>query len=214
MGLDTLWNAITKALPAFKTEWPTVIGLMVAALVLGWIVGRFMYGQRIEDVKTQVDTLKSQIALRDDRIALSASPEEARSLIAALEKRLVALEPYKLTQTQAETFRNAISGRRMGVRVIRAVTSIRLDGLFEQLKAIFADAGWSVQQWQAMGLPPAPDHEDIVLAVYPEVSQEALEMVRSALKAADLKFSEIEISDDHTVTIPVIWLASERRPSV
>jgi hypothetical protein len=206
-----LWNAFVAALPQFGDKWPAVFGFMLASAVVGWAVGRFMYGQRIEDLKTSAQTLRDRMALRDEQIAASASPDQARALIEALEKRIAAFEPWSLSVEQARHLRLAIEGRHAGIQIIRDVASPSLEPIQNQLISIFQEAGWAVHHHATLGVPPAPRTR--VTLCFPQTwTDQERDTLRTALRVAGFDFTEREneaigVPDG----LPTIWFATAKQ---
>jgi hypothetical protein len=191
VGFTQLWAAFIASLPVVANAWPTVSGLVIAALVVGWLAGRFMYGQRIEDLKTSAQTLRDRIALKDEQIAASASPAEARALIAALEKRLAAIEPYGLASERVAAMLDALKQCKGGILITQDVSAPDALHLFNQVVGTFQDAGWVVTGRQGvMGVSNPPDC-GVTLFVHSEYQDsDILKTIRSALNAAHLDFVE------------------------
>lgn len=209
MGLDTLWSSFTASLPTLKDAWPTVIGLMLASAIVAWLLGRQSTSDRVASMQGRLDLANDRIAEFDRKLS-GASPDEAKAKIERLESRLAAVEPYQLTTAQLSRLHTALVAAKYGVRITRANTSPRLDSLFQQLVFAFSKAGWTTQDWVTVGAP-SPPNNDVTLAYNGNVQDAYVEAVRAALKAAEIDYGEQEITDEPSLTYPVIWLASARK---
>jgi hypothetical protein len=145
-----------------------------------------------------------------DRKLSGASPDEAKARIEHLEARLAALEPYQLTADQLSRLHTALVAAKYGARITRANTSPRLDYLFQQLISAFSNAGWATQDWVTVSAP-LPPNKDVTLAYSGNVQKAYVDAVRAALQTAEIDYGEQELTDEPSLTFPVIWLASARK---
>jgi hypothetical protein len=193
MGLPELWAAFTASLPQIKDAWPTVSGLVIVALVVGWITGRFMYGQRIEDLKTSAQTLRDRLALRDEQIAASASPDEARAMIAALENRLAALEPYGIAKERAAAMLEVLRRYKGAIFITQDVSGPDALHLFNQVAGLFEQAGWNLERRQGiLGIQNPPDCGVTLIRDASLKDSELVQTIRDALNVAHLDVMERE----------------------
>ena len=188
-------------------EWAVVsqvpVSFAVAVCVVAtfvWVALRWQYSARL--------------AHRDDEIAAyrrkldGATPDEARANIAHLQdevRALRALLPWTLSEDQVKSISSALNDKPTGIKIIRYIGSSGLENLQGQLVSIFGSHKWAVQHWATMGTPIEP-HETFTLCVPRDANRNGVEQVRSALKAAGIKFGEQPAEIDEKV--PTIWLSS------
>lgn len=89
-----MWGGFVASLPVIGKAWPTVIGLIIVALVVGFAAGRFMFSERIATLKSRIEARDEKISDYDQKLE-GASPDEARKRIEALELQVKALSPRR-----------------------------------------------------------------------------------------------------------------------
>ncbi len=177
--LEMLWPLIMSAPWAF-------VALSAILLVAGWAAGRFMFGERVE-------TLKSRIADRDEKIADykakldGASPDEAAKLIADLERRLAAIEPKSLTGSEYNRLKAALQTVRGAVSIQHDGTSSASKKLHSQIATAFIEAGWMVEMPMVMGISNPPLSG---IGITPRPGAKNLEIILQAFRSAGIQFDE------------------------
>ena len=215
-----LWEQFVKEWPALQSVWMSVVGLVLLALVIGWGVGRFMYGQRIDWLKDQIGSLTERIKLRDDqmgslqqRVAV-AQPDELQELVTDLRERLAAIEPYGLPKQRAAAMLEVLkAGPVGGIAISLEIAAWDALNLFEQLNGIFVEARWPVTAYRGVfGLDDPPDC-GVLLIRHRDTNEEVLAVVRRALDAAQLDYEERDFSNQAALTpaVPQISLSSRDR---
>lgn len=185
------WDQIVKEWPLVSAAPLTVATLVIAFAVLGWAVGRFMYGQRIEDLKTSAQTLRDRLVLRDEQIAASASPDEARAMIAALENRLAALEPYGIAKERAAAMLEVLRRYKANVLITQDVSAPDALHLFKQVAGLFEEAGWTVEARQGiLGIHDPPDCGVTLIRDASIKDSDVVRTIREALNIAHLDVVE------------------------
>jgi hypothetical protein len=212
MSFNQVWDAFVASLPALKDAWPTVVGLMILAAVVGYGIAAAL-SLRAHGIKDQrVALAEGRVADYKDRLE-GRTPDQAATQILELRAQiseLKSIQPWTLTREQLGAISGAISGHATGVRIVRDVGSARLEAAQSQLVGIFEEAGWAVQHWPTMGKPNEP-HENITINASRKANQEALIVIRDAFRAAGIPISEQEENTDDVP--PMIWLSAARKPS-
>jgi hypothetical protein len=131
-------------------EWNVIAQAPVTFIVGGLLIAAAVYGIARIQVGSEISALKERISLRDDRIAdyeaklQGATPDEAAARMAALEARVISLEPRGLTADQIETIVSELRTEPSAVEILRNAASAQSDRLHRQLVDAFRSAGWEV----------------------------------------------------------------------
>ncbi|RWD69526.1 hypothetical protein [Mesorhizobium sp.] len=176
-----------------KDNWAAVMAapwvFVTLAVIIGgggWAIGRFMYGERIETLKTRIENRDEKIADYERKLG-GASPDEARDKIDALERRLQALEPRSLSQGQIEKI-GAILVRHPGaIDIIKDMGSPQANRLHSQLEKVFGQSGWQVRSPAAMGVT-RPNSGILLTTQSGDQTTENAKCVMDAFSAAGLSF--------------------------
>lgn len=185
MGLDSLWNYFATSLPVLKDAWVTVVGLMLAASVLGWALGRHSGNERLASMQGRLDLANDRIAAFDRKLS-GASPDEASKLIESLERRLAAMEPKVLTAAQLAAARSILTSAPAFVQVTKDAAAGNRHQLNTQLLNLFAETGWSVTGGVAIGVGNPP--RSGIAVMYTDVGAQSAALIARALEAAGLPF--------------------------
>lgn len=182
-------DQLQKVWPLVRTAPWGFSSIAFALLLAGWVVGRFMFGERIETLKERIESYKEKLD--------GASPEEARSRIDRLEARIQQLEataPRTLSPEQMEAITEA--GRRARGRIYITYDSAASDGpaLQAQLLQAFRKAGWTASgNFMAGGEDDYLHEFELRL---PTDLTPASEAARTALESAKISFVRGQISDN------------------
>jgi hypothetical protein len=154
----------------FLEEWDVLTSapftFLLATIVTGsliWLAMRWRY----EGI---IDTLKSRLAAKDDKITdykeklEGASPDEAKAVIDALEKRLEKLEPRKLDRACGAKMVGILKAHAGKVDIAQDMQSADARLLAIALADVFSEAGWTVQSPAVLG-PSNPPVEGIAVTV-------------------------------------------------
>ncbi|MFF0919109.1 hypothetical protein ACFYE8_05330 [Rhizobium leguminosarum] len=132
-----------------------VVGLLLATAVAAFSVGRFFLSEKVANLESRLATKDETIANYREKLA-GATPDEARSKIDELERRLSALEPSILSASQSAMF-SAIVGTKPGsVQVVVDLASANRQQLARQLERSLKDVGWNVEIGSAAGVSNPP----------------------------------------------------------
>lgn len=190
----------------------TVVSMLVVALTVGWVAGRFAFGERLE-------TLNSRIASRDEKIAeylsklSGASPDEAATRIAALEQSVAALQPAVFTKTQVESLIAALSSKASDVQIHREFEATKSEDAYQQLCQVFVDAGWELRSHGIVyGDDQAKPRSGLSLILPGFVDESAADTIRAALAGAGVAFDERREVGGAISTIPQLLFSSVWRP--
>ncbi|WP_192257094.1 hypothetical protein [Mesorhizobium caraganae] len=158
----------------------------VAFILIGLLAGRFWQNG-------VVSILTSRLALKDDRIAEyerklgGASPDEARQMIEALERRLLALEPRSLTPDQLDKM-GAVLAKHPGlVQIVKDMGSPESARIHIQVEKIFRQKGWQIMSAAAMGVSKV-DTGILIRTRTGDQTTESAQAVMDAFSAAGLAF--------------------------
>ncbi|MEX3009018.1 hypothetical protein ABVT35_11110 [Hoeflea sp. TYP-13] len=163
-----------------------IVGAVII-LVAAYGICRLQFSDRI-------GTLNERIALKDDTIAQykdntgADSPDDARRMIAELEKRLEALEPRALSLQEIEILERELSASAGFVLLARDMVSADSVKLTSQLERSFRKCKWSLNTAVVAGLGFHPPTGVLITTrIGNELSGDAAVVVR-AFNEAGIKF--------------------------
>jgi hypothetical protein len=133
--------------------------LLAIAVVGGaiWFVVNYLYSERISSKDAQLQLADRQIADYKQKLS-GASPDEAKAKIDALERRILQLEPRRITPQQRQTFVETVRAPDKTHRIMVQHESGCPDcplyaAAFERA---LRDAGWNVENGVVMGPAQRP----------------------------------------------------------
>lgn len=145
------WPMILANLPAFFT----ILLLMFGAV---WWLMNWRYGGIISHKDSEISLLKGQRDDYKDKLS-GATPDQAKARIDALETRLAALEPRRLTADQRSKLIAQLIPHFSSHETINIISEASGDShqLAADLVSVFqAAGGWHIQEGQAMGIGNRP----------------------------------------------------------
>jgi hypothetical protein len=179
-------------LDQLKAVWPLVIkapwgfaALGIALLLAGWAVGRFMFGERLE-------TLKSRIERRDEEIAKyktkldGATLEEVNPRVDRLEAQIHELEPRKLSKGQTDGIKRIAQTSTGRIKIVSDI-STGGSGIAAQINDAFSDAGWTTIVQRVFDL--GNDKPELSIIFPPDPSPPAGHAAHDALSKTGLSFN-------------------------
>lgn len=189
MGMQDIIDIFVKEWPTLQHALVSVITIALLCLGTGWSLGRFMYGQRIEDMASSLKLSDRQIADYKDKLN-GATPDEIKGRIQMLEGELNRLRPPSLTAVQVEAARNAIAKYvPAGVKFATDIAGIDNSRIPVQLKAILSEAKWPVIDGIAFTVEdPAPSGIFLTLSEA-EPHHSAGLAIKAMLDAANVSYS-------------------------
>lgn len=135
--------------------------------------------------------------------ALDAEREtEIASLKEKLEesdpKQFATPPPYGITQTAAARMIDVLRNKKMPVQITVDNGAHDARNLFQQVVAVFREAGWNVSTFDTVGIKPPPEC-GVSLLRAPGVSDDHIGLVREALRLGGIDYVECEAGGDLTV---------------
>lgn len=181
------FDAVFAELPKLQEFWRSAVVITVAALAFGWVVGRFMYGQRIENLKGDLASADRRIAEYKDKLN-GATPEEVKARIETLEAQIARLRPPSLSAEQINAARAVLAkATPAGVNLVVHTAGIDNSRIPAQLKAVFQEAKWPVMDGLLFEMSnPAPS--GIALMMSPEHLEQSV-VVKNVLDATGVPYS-------------------------
>jgi hypothetical protein len=184
-------------------EWQVIGGapftFFVALILAGAVIWAVVKGM---NAATE-SALRERISLRDDQLLdykeklAGASPDEAKELIATLEKRIAELEPPALSASQQQSMIEILSRAPGRVTLYREMGSSHLSKLQAQLSSVLKQAGWTATNHTGLDMNFEPE-ESVTLTSPNRTDPQFLALVE-ALKVGNITFK----SDvDETYIIP------------
>ena len=212
-----VWDQVVKEWPLVSAAPLSIITLIVAFTVLGWIAGRFMYGQTIEGYRSQfaaaeaqTESVQERLRLRDDQLAAArvdleaarqAEPVQADKIVAELRERLEALAPYGLPKKAEQRMIDFLKEKPSTVRITIVLGATDSDSLYRQVMACFRAAGWTlVDSGQIWKLSGAPD-SGVTVLTWDSIPAEDVVTIKSALEIAGLD-PQVRLNDPNAAPLP------------
>lgn len=152
----------------------------------GFAMGRYFLDEKVKN-------LESRLAARDDKISEyqaklhGASPDEAKTLIASLEKRLTALEPRELTPQQSQTLEGYLRKQTGFIHLMKDMGSSDAHRLYGQFAVLLRRFGWQLVEGSVMGLGNPPP-TGIAIQYSGDAPTVEAELLMEALRAADIRY--------------------------
>ena len=185
-----------------------IVFLTALALAGGfvWLALRWQYSVRL--------------AHRDDAIADykrkldGASPDEAARRIAELEKRLE--DPRLLTPDQEAKLRDALDGAEGDIIISRESSSVEVNGIWKQLRALFHSAGFNIQAYKISDggefgeIDPDVEPGLIVVTYTGDTVCETEAMVVAGLEKAGLEFRHLRRTANRLASPPMELRLTDR----
>ena len=205
-----LLDAFGSEFPKLQEAWMSALALMGAALIAGWLVGRFMYGQRIEGLKDELTRSDRRIAEYKEKLE-GKSPDEAHAQIAALRAEVAELASYGLSSEAQRRLADALAGVSGNIKIVRDTDAADADRLYRQVVKIFRAAGFDVTSHTIWGIKNRPD-SGVTLVHWPETDQGLVAKVKNALDVAGLDLRELVSPDGWGNETPLTIVFSSRDP--
>ncbi|MDE2105770.1 MAG: hypothetical protein KGL39_51575 [Patescibacteria group bacterium] len=190
MGVDSLWDGFVASLPVIGKAWPTVIGLIIVALVVGFAAGRFMFSERIATLKGRIEARDEKISDYDQKLE-GASPDEARKRIEALELQVKALSPRRLTEEQKTVMVRSLAGVRANIGIGKDMAVADASAFTGDLASVFQQAGWGVSLPAFLGMGGPQPSSGLGFEIDNNNPQQAERAVQTAMAAAGLRFDAL-----------------------
>lgn len=184
-----LLDAFISEFPKIQEAWMSALALVGAALAAGWLIGRFQYGQRIENLKGDLASADRRIAEYKDKLE-GKSPDEAHAQIASLRDELAALASYGLSNEARQRLLDALAGASGKINIYKSADASDADRLYRQTVSAFRAMGWTVTSHAIPGLVSAPD-SGATLIYWDATDQALVEKARHALDVAGLSAGEL-----------------------
>lgn len=165
--LEREWPVLSKA------PW-SVTGIIVASLVLGWVAGRFMFGERIAGLKENVDTLKTKLQHLEPRRDKGA-------------EQYPLPPPYGISRSSGERLLGQIIAQKGAVTITRHISANEAETIHRQVVAVFREAGWDVESHEVIGSNDTPDCGVIVMVGDTQTDAE-LDTIHNALRVAGIDY--------------------------
>lgn len=171
-----------------KANLPTFFVILFLMAGILWLLFGWSYGSVIAIKNTQIELQDRRLAEYKDKLS-GATPDQAKARIDALEARLAAVEPRRLTAAQRASMIARLSPPTGATPIIAIVGEASGDS--SQFAVDFVSVfqtvgGWKVQEGSAMGLGNRPA-SGIALTVANMNAPEAY-IVANALRAANIDF--------------------------
>lgn len=180
---------------AVVIEAPWVFVTMVVIIGGGGVaVGRTWLNRTISNLKSDIATLENRHIAKDERIAEyqsklnGATPDEARSLISGLERRLAALEPRNLDPEQSRILSTHLVKKPGSIKLIRDMGSSESSKIYAQFGTLLRKLGWDLMEGGVMGLGNPPPTGIAVQSHAGEMLTEDAKTLIAALRAADIEY--------------------------
>src|SRR3954470_18357154 len=179
------WPMIWANLPAFFT----ILVLMFGAV---WWLMDWRYGGVISHKDSEINLLKGQRDDYKDKLS-GATPDQAKARIDALEARLAAVEPRRLTDAQRTTLKVQLAPHSSPFPFPTIQIVAEASGDSSQFAADFASVfrtvgGWSIQEGQVMGIGDRPSSGLSINVPDKHNLSASAEIVVRALRLADIAF--------------------------
>ncbi len=184
-----LFNTIVTEWPKLQDAPLSVVTIAIVMIATGWAVGRFLFRQRILDLKERI-SLKDDLIAEYERKLDGKSPDEAQAQITALRDEVAALASYRLSNEAQERLKAALEGTPSKVNIYRDTGAADADRLYRQVISIFRSAGWSVNSHTILGIASPPD-SGITLAYWSATDPDATAAIKNALNVAGLDVMEL-----------------------
>ena len=145
-----------------KTDWAVVSEAPFTFIIGAILIAALTYAFVRVQFSDRISSLNGRLKLKDDRIAEyeqntgTQTPDEAKQVISSLEKRLEALEPRKLTQSQIDALKKVLCDESGSVRIVKDGAAANVAIIASQTMNIFQQCKWNVAGGFAIGigLPP------------------------------------------------------------
>lgn len=177
-----------------KGEWLVISQAPVTFLTGALVIGALSYAFVRHQFSDRLASLGERLRLKDDRLKeyadklSGASPDEARRMIASLEKRLDALEPRSLTPEQLDRLRQTISKTVGSVQIVKDMASADATKMQAQLEAIFRQSRWEVSSGMVIGVGNPPKCGIAISAAMDDPSAEDASTILAAFDAAGIDY--------------------------
>ncbi|MER9329861.1 hypothetical protein [Mesorhizobium sp. M0488] len=181
------WAVVTQAPWVFVTLVIIVGGGGVA-------IGRTWLNRTISNLQSDIATLESRHIAKDEKIAdyqsklNGATPDEARNLISALERRLAALEPRNLDPEQSRLLSTHLSNKPGSIQLIKDVGSPESGKIYAQFGVLLRRLGWELMEGSVMGLGNPPPTGIAVQSHAGDTLTEDAKALIAALQAAGIEY--------------------------
>jgi hypothetical protein len=156
------------------------------------IVGGLIWGAMNWTYSSQITNLQSRLSLRDDQITdyrtklEGATPDEAKRRLDALELRIKALSPRRLTEGQKETITKSLVGIKAAIEIVQDMGAPDTKAYAGDLALAFQAAGWTVSLPAVLG-PGNPPPTGVGLMVGNPAAMQPIELAaKRALEAAGI----------------------------
>ncbi len=187
------------------SEWSVISQAPTIFIIGACLVAAVIYSLCRRQFSDRIGLLKDHISFKDGIIAEykrntgAQSPDEARRIIAELEKRLDAIDPRTLRPKQIEILERELSQTTGKVTLVRDIISPETDNIAAQLVRAFKKCNWLIETHltAGTGLPSATGVE-ITVPRDVELSGD-LALVVHAFKQAGIRFdlSESDQQQQH-----------------
>lgn len=177
-------------------EWKVIGGapftFAIALLLAGAVIWAVLKGI---NAGTE-SALRERLSFKDDQLIeykeklAGASPEEAKQLISALERRILELEPPSISEDHRKAMGLILQRTPGRVSIFREMGSANLAKLHSQLSSLFKEAGWQVTNGTGMDMNFEPATN--VTVTSPSKVAPAFQALDEALRVASIAYSFVQ----------------------
>ena len=177
-----------------KTEWAVISQAPLTFVAGAFILGIMMYGIVRLQFTDRLSSLNERLKLKDDRIfeykrsTGADTPDQARRLISELEKRLEALEPRKLEESQIETLTEKLRQISGFVGLYRDASAANAVLVTTQIQEAFSKSKWKIASGSVLGLGFHPPTGILITTRTGEALVGDAKLVVEAFELAEIPF--------------------------
>ncbi len=153
---DLLGYLIVEWRVIARSPSDSVVCRFLLGMVLVYGACRWRYRARIASLRSRLEQQSDRVAEYERKLQV-ASPDEAESLVEALERKIEMLRPRRVTAEQRRTIIEEVSaGAGRNISIVADATSPDAVSLAHSLANVFLCAGWKSMTTTRVGIDAAP----------------------------------------------------------